>query len=286
MTASAGDREHPLVRLWWVFPSVLAIAVTGLALANRERPLDASQLPEPLVASMRPLAGDASQSPPWSEVRMVGSRTVNSSYAGSAEVLVETRIERLDASGLVRRTDDWKQIAGQGALFEERGLIWKGLLGLVRTERTPAPLYHAIFANEGWLALRTLSVKATRDPEFPSKEGSALKADIERVREEHPPRASTLARRRTECRRNGSFDAGEVFDAWTESLPRVTCDSEEKRGDGPTLYFHTDYVYLASHDLYIAVAWTDDEPLSPIAGDNGPAARVSGRMRITRFDVS
>ena len=83
-----------------------------------------------------------------------------------------------------------------------------------------------------------------------------------------------------------SFDAAEVFDAWTQPLPRVTCDSDEKRGDGPTLYFHTDYVYLPKHDLYIAVAWTDDEPWSPIAGDNGPAARVSGRLRIKRFEVS
>lgn len=139
--------------------AALFVAVAGtllLALANREKPLQKNSLPESASVQLRwSHAGSSS----WKEIRYETNRTFTSSDGRAVDSRVESRLENL-GNGLVRRSDNWyPKLAGNALVFEERYLMYANLFGLTARYREPAPVFHAIFENTGWLENRLVELE-------------------------------------------------------------------------------------------------------------------------------
>jgi len=289
--------QHPLVKFWWVFPSLLAAAAVVAGLLNREQTLNEQEIAPPVLQTLQGLSQKSMPSTQWHEMAINSSVIRNSGPEGRVEVRVKTRLERIHDLGIIRRSDDWYELQGQRPLFEERSLSWNGLWSLARNERDPAPIVHDILANQGWRKQRTQTLSIDAQPGFPLREGSAIRATSTRTRQRHDDVTQPAVHlwREVVCARSGDFAAGEIFKDWAKPLPRVVCKAQERKFETPSAngapgrivrQSSTDYAYLADHDLFLAVSWTetDQESASPLS--DRPPPEIATRIRIESVQVT
>jgi hypothetical protein len=286
---------HPLVRYWWVFPSVLAVGIVVTAALNREQPLTEADIEPAVQAAIRGNSKPHPATADFTAVRLVSKATVTTPLEGTADFVVKTRVERLGLPAVFRRSDDWYEPQGQRALTEERVLNWKGLLSLRHNVRNPAALYHDVFANQGWREQVTQSLTFNHDADFPLRTGSELRATALRMKKAQPGSGSesTLVQRAILCKSEGRFKPREILAAWVEELPRIVCTHEETTAASsgtrepmakPPRHSSSEYAYWPSHDVFIAVSWTEDEP-TPFQEAGEPTPQRRGRFAYTSIEA-
>jgi hypothetical protein len=163
--------------------AVLATIVGGLillALFHREQPLQPTEIPPAVLQQLQWKHGSA-----WQRIQYeVDRKFVAAGGGAEMDVTVEILMENL-GNGLVRRTDHWRPRNGGGALlYEERYLLYANLLGLVARYREPAPGFHVIFDDHGWLHNKTQSLELKQAPGVPGDPGWDLQAKLVRLDEQ------------------------------------------------------------------------------------------------------
>jgi hypothetical protein len=167
---------------WCVTALVLigALVVT-VAAFNREQPLTIADLP-PNMPKLPDLAKEGSQN--WKEITYERNETrvINGQ---SFDLVINSTLRNLGNS-IVLRSDNWYPKNGGAALIaEDRYLLWANLFSLTYRYREPAPGYHAIFENQGWIQAVTTEFSAQfmgsdpRNPEWKLSAKTVREAETE-----------------------------------------------------------------------------------------------------------
>lgn len=283
--ASAADRPKSFaVRLWWVFPLGVAIAVAVAALLHREQPLTLARV-DPLVLAAARQAAPASAPPAGQQAVLRMRRNQREGLSWPMNSIEKVTLQRL-GDGLVLRSDDTYELLdnaqGQRAVLEQRSISWRGLLSLYRAERTPAAVYHDIFADEGWIETSTDSLRLRADRDFPQREGSSMSASFTRTAGDLPtvPPRRQRFEHSLECRSQGTLESASVWPGQRGRLPHVVCegvkhqlDVDAARRQASRIASRSEYVYLSEIDHFASIAWSVDEPAHPYDADDAPRRR-------------
>lgn len=285
-------REAPwLVRRWWVAPLLLVLAALTTAAFNRESALTPEQI-EPSVAAVVAAAEPRKPAIDWQRVVVRSRRTLSSTYRPPLDTRVETVVERID-DRILRRIDDWYAIDGQRPVYEERSLSYRGLVALRWVEREPAPLFHDILANQGWLGQTTTSLSIEADAGFPSTVGSRWRATTRRRSDQVPGSAASPipdVDRSTTCTVVSAIEARSVYAGASGPATRVNCDVRAASTAGPDI--RTDfagsatYVHLADLDLFVLLERSETEPRSPFDADDAPPRIATTRASIDAIEAA
>lgn len=281
------------VRLWWVFPLVLAVATAVAAMRHREQPLSATQLSPPARAAVERASAGAS-APAHGPAVLRTLRTHTMGHDWPMERIEKERLEPI-GQGLFRRVLNSQErvgtAEGQRAVVEFRSITWRGLLALRSAERVPAAIYHDVFADEGWIVHTVQSLDLQPEPGFPQREGSRLQARFLRARVDAQalPNEPAQWERRLACRSEGTVPAATVRPGTTGALPRVVCESTSvasgggARGPEPGRTTSR-YVYLADIDYFFLTDWSE-EVKNPFRGDGEPPELWAFERRLQNLQV-
>lgn len=263
-----------LVRFWWLFPLLLLTAAVVTAVLNRERPLTLVDAAPEAAASLQAIK----HAPPaelWSAVRLRSNRTFRLSSGRSFDSNVSTSWQAL-TPGIYRRSDDWYDVGGSRPRYEERSVTWLGLVGLRWLEREPAPLFHDVLANQGWLGERTVRAEVLEvSDDFPLLEGSRIVIRTTRQPDKRPIASNqglTSYQRLTRCLA-GRPEPGAVVHASLggEVIP-VHCSSRrsEHTASEAIEAGSSSLVFSKRLGIYLPLEHREREPRSPFEADDTP----------------
>jgi hypothetical protein len=171
---------------WCIAALALIVAfVVVLGVFNREEALSVADLP-PDMPKLPDLIKEGSQN--WKEITYERNET-RVIQGQNFDLVVKSTLRNLGNS-IVLRSDSWYPKNGGAALvLEERYLLWANLFSLTYLYRNPAPGYHAIFENQGWVRAVTKEISAQIISNDPRQ--SNWSASVRMLREqETDPRAS------------------------------------------------------------------------------------------------
>jgi hypothetical protein len=269
----AAETDAPwLVRYWWVFPAVLVATALAVGATHRERPLTLDDT-VPQVRQVLDTPSHPVGQQDWRQLEVLSDRSFSPTHGPMVRSEVRTRWERLSGH-VFRRADDWYDVGGSKALYQERTVSWLGLLGLRWVAREPAPIFHDILEDAGWLGDRTLDVTSLRvDPDFPLREGAGFSARAMRQVDPIPgaSKAGPATREhQVTCRAAAPLASVSGLETLQGSWFAVDCETQT-RSEKETVGTPTSrrrLAYSTQLGLYILLHHDEVEPRSPFDAEN------------------
>ena len=289
--SAGGERQSLAVRLWWVFPLAMLVAVVVAAMRHREQPLTIDRL-DPQVLAALPQA--AASVPGGGDAFVRRRRIHTAGLFAPGHSIDKTTLRHLGRGLFLRSDDEYElvgEVQGQRAIFEERAITWRGLLTLHRVERQPAVIYHDIYADEGWLVQSTAALQMRVDADFPQRDGSRLQATVVRIA---PPQASPSGPKRFErsvaCVSEGTLEAASVLPGGTGALRRVVCDSVQRpldvdaaREKAARIASRSEYVHLPGQDYFLLLSVSTEDHQHPYDSAEAPRRRNEHHYRVLEW---
>jgi hypothetical protein len=225
----------------------------------------------------------------WSKLRLASERQYAPALGSSVLSRVETVWLR-DDPVVYRRSDDWYDTQGSKALYQERSLTWRGLVGLRWVERELAPIYHDVFADEGWFGESTLEVRVeSMDELFPVKPSSRFVATTTRRIDKRPAQRSTGSdeQRRTTCVASAPTPASEVHLSLAGQAVPVACEIQSRDiAWSFAAISHSRLAYLPQLGIYLPIERRVQEPKTPFDADDAPPRWSSTMIRYVEVEIS
>lgn len=146
-------------KYWWLPILVLAVGVSIGTIAFRYEPPDYRKVIDRQTSSVSALESAGSTLPPVKALRYV-RRSILVTQRGSTEVVGKSTVTPLGGGWLLRE-DDWYDKYGQALLYQERHVMYRGLIAVHSQYREIAPFFHQLFGSLGWRIDETVSQTAT-----------------------------------------------------------------------------------------------------------------------------
>lgn len=138
---------------------MVAAAVSLGAIAFRYEPPDYRKVIGHQASSVSALESAALSLPPVKALRYE-RRSILITQRGSTDVVGKSIVTPLGGGWLLRE-DDWYDKYGQALLYQERHVMYRGLISVHSQYREVAPFFHQLFGSLGWRIDETVSQTAT-----------------------------------------------------------------------------------------------------------------------------
>jgi hypothetical protein len=288
LTASPGETPW-LVRRWWVFPSLLIAIALAAAATHREVPLSVSVVPPDVLRAVEAASSASAVERTWTRLHLTSERTFTQASGEAVRSKVRTSWQWLSPL-ILRRSDDWYDIGGSKALYQERSISGLGLVNLRWAERQPAPIYHDIFEDDGWFGETTTSLWLSVDSGFPLMLGSRLKSSAHRQSDKVPGQRSKergTFERVVTCEVTADQSADVIHPSITGRVAIVDCNSATREAHEltPQPSGRTRYAYSLALGAFLPVERQERAPKSPFEADDAPPRWASTSIRYAAVRV-
>jgi hypothetical protein len=159
----------------------------------------------------------------------------------SFDLVVKSTLRNLGNSIVLRSDSRYPKNGGAALMLEERYLFWANLFSLTYLYRNPAPGYHAIFENQGWVRAVTREMSAQIASNDPRQTNWSASIRMLREQEIDPSASKTEKIKR-------------VIDCVSQSsAPRkntVKCIIQDDKGDR----LESESVYMPQVGLFFRMA--------------------------------
>jgi hypothetical protein len=267
------------------------MVVTALAMAamHREVPLATSTVPLDVLRVVEAAAPAFGVAPAWSRLHLTSDRTFTPTSGDVLRSRVRTSWQRVSPS-LLRRSDDWFEVHGSKAVYQERSISGLGLVNLRWVERQPAPIYHDIFEDDGWFGETTTALQLSADPGFPLTPGSRFITTAHRQADKVPGRRSDVPgsfERTISCAAADEQAAAAIHESIDGPVVIVDCTSatREAKDGTPQVTARTRYAYSVGLAAFLPVERREREPKSPFEADDAPPRWASMVIRYAEVRV-
>jgi hypothetical protein len=179
----------------WCMAAVALIGalVVTLAAFNREQPLTIADLP-PSMPKLPDLAKEGRKN--WKEITYERYHT-QVIQGQSFDLVIKSTLRNLGNSIVLRSDNYYPKNGGAALVMEERQLLWANLFSLTYLYRNPAPGYHAIFENQGWIREVTKEMYAQISSSDPTQTNWSASIRMLREQETDPSTSKTEKTART-----------------------------------------------------------------------------------------
>jgi hypothetical protein len=253
---------------------VVVVIALATAAMHREVPLATSTVPLDVLRVVEAAAPASGVAAAWSRLHLTSDRTFTRASGDVVRSRVRTSWHRVSPA-LLRRSDDWFEVHGSKALYQERSISGLGLVNLRWVERQPAPIYHDIFEDDGWFGETTTTLQLSSDPGFPLTPGSRLITTAQRRADKVPGRRSDvvgLFERTISCAVADEQAAAAIHESIDGRVVNVDCTSatRESKDGTPQITARTRYAYAVALAAFLPVERQEREPKSPFEADDAP----------------
>lgn len=288
LAASPGDTPW-LVRRWWVFPSLLVAIALAAAATHREVPLSVSAVPPDVLRAVEAASSASAVERTWTRLHLTSERTFTQASGEAVRSKVRTTWQWLSPL-ILRRSDDWYDIGGSKALYQERSISGLGLFNLRWVERQPAPIYHDIFEDDGWFGETTTSLWLSVDSGFPLMLGSRLTSSAHRQSDKVPGQRSKergTFERVVTCEVTADQSGDIIHPSITGRVAIVDCNSATREAHEltPQRSGRTRYAYSLALGAFLPVERQERAPKSPFEADDAPPRWTSTSIRYAEVRV-
>jgi hypothetical protein len=225
------DSAPILLRFWWLPPALLAVAAAIAAWAYREKPIALDSFPASLLQSAAPLEVRLGE-PPARRVEYKAQVTIEA-HGQRGESTVHHVAEHI-GGGWLRRSDRWHDGGAPKSTYQERYLIHRNFVQVLRQHREVAPIVHDLLDEFGWLTDAASTQAVTVAGSFPQEDGSSISVRQSRIAPTEPQTLvpkETPYERNTDCKRAGLVEGNKVGSALSGQLIQITCSL--RRSDLP-----------------------------------------------------
>jgi hypothetical protein len=227
----ATDSAPFLLKFWWLPPAVIAVAAAIAAWSFRERPIDPTSFPAPLLRSSAAFEAGLGELPPQRVEYRV--RVTVDVHGQRGESTVHHVAEHV-GGGWIRRSDSWYDGGASRSTYQERYLIHRNFLQVFRQHREKAPFIHDLLQEFGWLTDAVTGQSVSVAGAFPKETASSLSVRQSRIA---PTESKNLVpkpspyERNIACQRDGLVEGSTLGSALSGQLVQVTCRT--RRSDSP-----------------------------------------------------